>query len=184
MSEENTPLRIILIIVAAIVIPVAVVAGYVWFNRVPNPYSGQVLSVNVYPIHRDLTEKSSTEGIGGQNETYDQILIFADVSIRNTAKIPLFLHDMWSTVNLPDETQRSTAASTSDFEKVFIAYPDTAQYRKAPLPRDITLQPGQQVEGEMIFSYQISQAQWQSATAMNVDISFLHQNPLVMPIAK
>lgn len=184
MAEESNPLRILLIIIAAIIIPVVVVGAYVVINREPNPYKGQVLSMNVYPIHRDLTQKTTTEGIGGQTDIYDEILVFTNVRITNTAKIPLYIHDMWATVDSPDETSRSTAVSASDFQKVFIAYPDTRQYQKSMLPRDATIQPGQQVEGEMIFSYQMSQQEWQSATGMNIDVGFLHQNPLVMKVPK
>lgn len=184
MAEETTPLRIILIIIAAIIIPVVVVGAYVVINREPNPYKGQVLSMNVYPIHRDYTQKTTTEGIGGQNDTYDEILVFANVRITNTAKIPLYIHDMWAIVDAPDETSRATAVSASDFQKVFVAYPDTQRYQKPMLSRDATIQPGQQVEGEMIFSYQMNQQQWQSTTDMNIDVGFLHQNPLVMKIPK
>lgn len=184
MSEENSPSRIILIIIAAVIIPIVVIGGYVWVNREPIPYSGQVLSVNVYPIHRDFKQPTTTEGLGGQAETYDETLVLADVRIRNTAKIPLYLHDMWAVANLPDETDRSTAASGSDFDKVFIAYPDLKQFQKAPLPRDLTLQPGDQVEGQMIFHYQISKAQWDSRNSMDISISFLHQNPLVLNVPK
>lgn len=184
MSEENSPLRIILIIVAAIVIPIVVVAAYVLINREPVPYSGQVLSLNAYPIHRDLSQKTTPDGLGGQTEVYDQVLVFADVRIQNTAKIPLFLHDMWAVVNLPDENERTSAVSASDFDKVFIAYPDTKEYQKPLLSRDLTIQPGQSAEGELIFNYQITKEQWQSAKTMNVGISFLHQNPLIMQVAK
>ncbi|MGC2547838.1 MAG: hypothetical protein WA426_18480, partial [Silvibacterium sp.] len=142
MNEENTSYRALFIVIAAIVIVVTVIGSYVLINRVPPLYSGQVLSVNIFPIHRDLSQKGSTEGIGGENEVYDQMLVLADVRIQNTAKIPLFLHDMWANVNLPDESDRSTAASASDFDKIFIAYPELQKFKKNPLPRDITLQPG------------------------------------------
>jgi hypothetical protein len=184
MAEESSPVRFILIILVAIIIPVVVVAGYVLINREPNPYLGQVLSVNVYPIHRETTQPTTVDGLGGQTETYDEILVFADVRIQNTAKIPIYMRDMWAVANLPDETSRSSAASTSDFNKVFIAYPDTKQYQKAPLLRDTTLQPGQSIEGQMIFHYQLSKAQWDSRSGMDINIGFLHQNPLVMNIPK
>ena len=184
MSEENSPSRIILIIIAAIIIPIVVIGGYVWVNREPIPYSGQVVSLNVYPIHRDFQQPTTTEGLGGQAETYDEMIVLADVRIRDTAKVPLFIHDMWAVANLPDETDRSTAASGSDFDKVFIAYPDLKQFQKSPLPRDLTLQPGDQVEGQMIFHYQLSKAQWDSRSGMDINISFLHQNPLVLHVPK
>ncbi|MFZ0663216.1 MAG: hypothetical protein WAM66_11030 [Acidobacteriaceae bacterium] len=182
MSEENPsyPLRAVVIVIIAIVVVLGAIAAYVYFGRAPVPYQGKVLSVNVYPIHRDLSQPTTTEGIGGQNETYDEILVFANVSVKNTAKVPLYLEDMWATVNLPGENDRAPAASESDFNKVFIAYPETRQYQKPPLRRNITLQPGQQAEGMMIFNYQMNQKQWESATGVNVALSFVDQYPLVM----
>jgi hypothetical protein len=184
MSEETRAYHPWFTIIAAFVIVTAAIAFYVWYARVPTPYAAQVLSVNVYPIHRDLSQPTSTEGIGGQNDVYDEVLLLADVRITNVAKIPLYLRDMWADVDLPDESDRSSAASGSDFEKVFIAYPDLQQYKKPPLPRDLTLQPGQQVEGMMIFNYQqMDKAKWDSRTATDIGISFIHQKPLVLHLA-
>lgn len=180
MRDENPAYRAVLIVIIAVVVVLAAIAAYVYFGRTPVPYQGNILSVNVYPIHHDMTQPTTTGGVGGQKETYDEILIFANVSVKNTAKIPLYLRDMWATIDLPDENEKSTAVSQSDFSKVFLAYPETKQYQKPPLARDITLQPGQQVEGMMIFNYQISQKQWESATGMNVSLSFVNQNPMVM----
>lgn len=180
MSEENPSYRTPIIILAAIVLVIGAIAAYVYFGRAPNPYQGKILSVNVYPIHRDLTQHSTTEGVGGQTQIYDQILVFANASVKNTTNIPLYLRDMWAIVDLPDETSRSSAASGEDFHKVFVAYPDTKQYEQPLLPRDTTIQPGQQVQGQMIFSFQMSQKQWKSASDVAVYLSFAHQNPLVM----
>ena len=177
-------MRIALILIAAILIPAAVIASYVWFNREPIPYTGQVVNVNIYPIHRDITSKTTTQGIGGQAEAYDELIVLADVRIKDVAKIPLFLQDISATAVLPDETDTSTAASRRDFNDVFIAYPDLKQYQKAPLPRDLTLQPGQEAEGQMVFNYQLNKTQWDSRSGMDINISFLHHPPMVLHIAK
>jgi hypothetical protein len=184
MSEETRSYYPWKPIVVAIIIASAAVAAYVYFARVPDPYSAKLISLNVYPIHRNLTSPTTVQGIGGENETYDEVLVLADVRINNIAKIPLYLSDMSANVDLPDETQRSSAVSASDFDKLFIVYPDLKQYQKPMLPRDLTIQPGQSVEGLMIFSYQISQQQWQSASAMNINVDFIHQKPLVIPVPK
>jgi hypothetical protein len=182
MSEETKSYHPWFTIIAAVVIVAAATAAYVYFARVPTPYTGQVLSVNVYPIHRDFSEPTTTQGIGGQNETFDEVLVLADVRIKNVAKIPLYLHDMWVDTSFPGETDRSSAASASDFDKVFVAYPDLRQYQKAPLLRDITIQPGQQVEGMMVFNYQMNKAQWDARTGMDITLDFIHQNPLVLHV--
>src|SRR6185437_1279726 len=137
MSEENPSYRAVVIVIIAVVVLLGAIAAYVYFGRAPEPYQGKILSVNVYPIHHDLTEHTTTQGIGGQNETYDEILLFANVSVTNTAKIPLHLENVWSNINLPDENEQSNAVSQVDFKKVFIAYPETRQYEKAPLPPNL-----------------------------------------------
>ena len=180
MSEENPSYRIFLIVIAAIILVLGAIAAYVYIGREPNPYQGKILSVNTYSIHRDITQPTTAEGMGGQKETYDEMLVFADVSVKNTTNIPLYLRDMWAIVDLPDETSRSSAASVEDSHEVFIAYPQTKQYEKPLLARDTTIQPGQQAQGTIVFNFQMSQKQWQSASDVAVYLSFAHQNPLVL----
>lgn len=182
MSEDNPSYRIILIIIVAIVIAAGTVGGYVWVNWVPTPYKGQVLGVNFYPIHHEFTQPTTTEGVGGQAETYDEMLVFADVSVKNVSKSPLYIQDIWAVVNLPGESDRSDAASVSDFDKVFIAYPDTKSFQKPPLHRNVTIQPGQQVEGEVVFNYQLPQAKWDTRTGLDISIGFGNQGAMVMHV--
>jgi hypothetical protein len=182
MSEETKSYHPWFTIIAAIVIVAVATAAYVYFGRLPTPYSGQLLSVNIYPIHQDLDQPTTTEGVGGQGDVFNEVLVLADVRIKDVAKIPLYLHDMWLVTNFSGESDTSTAASASDYDKVFIAYPDLKQYKKAALLREITLQPGQQVEGMMIFSYQMDKAKWDTRTGMDINISFIHQHPLVLHV--
>ena len=188
MSEEKITSKAWFPVVVAIAVAVLAAAGvFAWIYTRPALQTGKVLSVNVKPIHRELgtgpVNGSRTEGVAGQPDIYDEMIVLADVEIKNQTDIPLFLHDMWGVVHLPDDDQRSLAAPSRDFEKVFIAYPELKQLEKAPLPRDITLTPGQQVEGMVIYSYPISQAQWDSRTGMDLTFSFLHQKPLVLQVA-
>jgi hypothetical protein len=173
--------------VAATVVLMALAIGtYLWIHFTPSVHAGQVLSVNIYPIHRELGTGSPNharmDGIGGEPEIYDEILVLADVQIKNKTDIPLFLHDMYAVVHLPDGDQRSLAASGRDFDKAFVAYPDLKPLRKDPIQRDITLTPGQQVEGMVIYHYEISKAQWDSRTGMDLTFTFQHQKPLVLSV--
>lgn len=182
MSEETKSYHPWFTIFAAIIIVAAATAAYVYFARIPTPYAGQVLSVNIYPIHQKLDQPTTVEGVGGQGDVFNEVLILADVRIRNVAKIPLYVHDMWAIADFPGESDRSDASSASDFDKVFIAYPDVQKYKKAPLLRDTTIQPGQQIEGMMIFNYQMDKAKWDTHTGIDLYISFIHQNPLVLHV--
>jgi hypothetical protein len=190
MSKETTTSKAWFPVVAAsCVLVVLAIGAFLWIHFTPPVHAGQVLSVNVYPIHRELStgpvNGSRTDGVQGQPDIYDELIVLADVRIRNQTDIPLFLHDMSGVVHLPNgEDQRSLAASERDFDKVFIAYPDMKPLRKDPLPHDLTLTPGQQVEGMVIYNYPISKAQWDSRTDMDLMFSFLHQKSLVLNVPR
>jgi hypothetical protein len=185
MSDTRSGNNAWLVVLVAFVIVVAAIGAYVYFDQKPPVHAGQVLSLDVYPIHRELNSNGpATEGLQGQSETYDEVLVFADVRVENHTSIPLFLHDMWAILDLPDGLQRSTAASPADFAKVFAAYPDLAHLKKDPLPRSLTLTPGQKVDGLLVFNYQINKAQWDARNGLDIYFSFLHQKPLILHVAK
>jgi hypothetical protein len=183
MSDEtnqagNHPLFVGL---AATLIVVCCIGAYVWINYAPPVHAGQVLSVSAYPIHRELSTGSALGGLTGGPNVYDELIVIANVHIKNQAKIPLFLHDMWGDVTLPDgDVERSLAASPTDYRKVFVAYPQLAPQQKSPVLRDTTLSPGQEVEGQLIFHYPISAQQWNDRKGFDTVIEFLHQKDLVL----
>ncbi len=188
MAKESITSKAWFPAVGAFVLVVLAIGAYVWINNKPPVHSGQVLSVDVYPIHRELTtgplNGSRTDGLQGQPDIYDQLIVLANVRIKNQTDIPLFLHDMWAVVHLPNgEDERSLAASSRDFDKAFIAYPDLKPLRKDPLPHDLTLAPGQQIEGMVIYNFPISKAQWDSRQDLEMRFSFLHQKSLVLDAA-
>jgi hypothetical protein len=188
MSEEKITSKAWFPAVAATVVLVLLAVGaYVWIKLIPPVHTGQVLSIDIYPIHRELStgpvNGAKTDGLQGQPDIYDQLIVLANVRVKNQTNIPIFLHDMWGIVRLQnDEEQRSLAASARDFDKVFIAYPELKPKRKDPLPRDLTLTPGQQVEGMVIYNFPISKDQWDSRQDMEMHFSFLHQNSLVLSV--
>jgi hypothetical protein len=170
--------------VAAVVIVVAIIGAYVWINTKPPVHAGQLMSITVYPIHRELSTGSAIGGLAGAKDIYDEEIVIANVHISSQTKMPLFLNDMWADVTLADgTTQRCTAASTSDFHNVFIAYPDLASRQTAPILRDTTMTPGQQLDGQIIVHYPISAQQWNQRRDFKVYVQFLHQKDLVLDAA-
>lgn len=168
-----------------LVAAVVVIAGWAiyWhFVQQPPVAAGEIVSVHYYPIHSEIQEGSAGAGMAGTNEGYNELLILADIQVRNQAKIPLFLNGVEATLTLPgDEPQHNLAAGRDDFARVFEAYPSLSQYYAKPLKQDLTLQPGQQTEGLVIFSFPISQQQWDSRKNASVVVTLLHQNSLSIP---
>ena len=166
---------------AAVVVAVACIGTYVWVNEKPPVHAGQVLSVTAFPIHRELSTGSGLGGVNGGANVYDETIVIANVRIKSQTDMPLFLHDMYGDVTLANgDIQRDLAASGSDFRKVFVAYPSLASQQKQPMPRGITLAPGQQIEGQMVFHYPISKQDWDSRKSFDIDVEFIHQKDLIL----
>jgi hypothetical protein len=182
MAENEGPGNHPLItVLAATIIVIACIGGYVWYFNTGPVHAGQVVSVSAYPIHRELSTGAGLGGVKGQPDVYDEVIVIADVKIKSTTKLPLFLHDMWAEVTLPNgEIEQCLAASGEDYKKVFVAYPALAPQMKTPVPRDITMTPGQEVEGQMIFHFPISGKDWDGRKQFDVVVGFLHQKNLVL----
>ena len=172
---------------ASVALAALAIGAFLWIHFTPPVHSGEVISVDVYPIHRELStgpvNGSKTDGLQGQPDIYDQLIVLANVRIKNQTNIPLFLHEMWAVVHLQNgEDQRSLDVSGREFDKVFVAYPDLKPLRKDPLQRELTLAPGQQAEGMVIYNFPITKAQWDSRSDLEMRFSFLHQNSLVLDV--
>jgi hypothetical protein len=180
-DNENSGVHPLFAAVAAAVIVVAIIGAYVWFNTKPPVHSGQVVSITGYPIHRELSTGNAIGGLAGAKDVYDEEIVLTNVHIKSQTQMPLFLHDMWADVTLADgSTQRSIAASTTDFHNVFIAYPSLASKQTAPILRDTTMTPGQQLDGQIIFHFPITGQQWDQRKDFKVYVQFLHQKDLIL----
>ena len=183
MAEEmNSGKRALLIVLVATVVVVVVIGAYVYVDEKPPVAVGQIVKLDVTPIHTEMRVGTGAQGIQGGMDTYDQLLIVAQVQVRNQTNIPLFLHDMWSNLTTVNgEEERSLAANKNDFQSVFIAYPQMAALKQEPLLRDITLQPGQSAQGLVIFHYPMTKDQWDARHKFEAVVSFMHQKNLVLP---
>lgn len=184
MSDRNgSVLNPLLSVVIAILLVGGIIGGYLWSTWTGPLYAGQVVSVKTYPIHRDLATGAAMGGISGTPDVYDEVIVLASVKIKSTTKLPLFLNGMWGDLTLQDgKTQRDLAASPSGFPRVFIAYPALKPDEGQPVPSGITLNPGQELDGQLIFHYPVSEQDWNARQSFAVTIDFLHQQPLVMQV--
>ena len=173
------------LVIAAIAVSIAL-GLYVWLGQKPPVASGEVLASNVYPVHWTINNGASgNDGMAGTSESNDQVIILTKIKIRNQTNIPLFVQDVGSAIKLPDGSeQTNVAASDTDMKRVFEAYPSLSYLRADPIPRDITLSPGQTAEGLAIFNYPISKEQWDTLQTAKVVVQFMHQKNLDITIGR
>lgn len=182
MSESNgSSIHPVFAVVAAIVISAGIIGAYLWATWTGPVHAGTVTSLYAYPIHRELSTGSGLGGVNGGPNVTDEVIVIANVQVKSTTKLPLFLSEMFGNLTLADgQVEQSLAASGSDYRKVFVAYPALASQQKAAMPRDITMTPGQVIDGQLIFHFPITEAQWNGRQGFDVDIRFIHQKDLVL----
>ena len=168
------------IVIAAVAVSIAI-GLYVWIGQRPPVAAGDILTMNLYPVHTLINNGGGggDSGMAGTAEYYDQLLILAKVKIRNQTDIPLFMQDISAAIKMPDGSEQvNVTASDKDMDRVFQAYPSLNYLRTASIPRDTTLTPGQSVQGLAIFNFPITKEQWDSLQTAKVVVSFMHQKNL------
>lgn len=177
-KTTNHPL---LIVFVAAIVSVAVIGGYVWATYTGPVHTGQVLSLSAYPIHRELSTGSGLGGLNGGPNVYDEVIVIANVQVKSTTKLPLFLQDAFADITLANgEVQESRAAGGNDAKKVFVAYPELAAQQQPALPLGITMTPGQVVTGQVIFHFPITKQDWDGRKAFDIDVRFINQKSLLL----
>ena len=163
------------------VVVLLVIGAYIYVEEKPPVVAGDVLHLSAYPIHRESKASMfSTPQVGQVDNNFDEVIIIADVRIHNQSQGSVFLADMAALLKLPTEEDRSAAATASDFNRVFIAYPTLAPMKQQPLVRDTTIPAGATAEGQLVFNYPITKEQWDQRKSLDITLSFINQKDLVL----
>ena len=89
-------------------------------------------------MHRE-TSGFDASGAVMPKEEFDQVLVFTHLKLHNQSKNPVFLRQILTNVTLGDGIHSSYAATPSDYERLFAAYPDLASLHGKPLALDATV---------------------------------------------
>ncbi len=161
-------------IIATVVVTIAI-AVYVIAGEKPPVATGEILDVWAHPMH-EITPAFDAAGESVSQSTFDQVLVFTRVRLHNQNKNPIFLHQIMTNVTLADGTVDSSfATSASQYERIFKAYPDLAQWHTPPLSTELTLEPGQTVEGTFVSSFRMAKDQWDARKALDFTFGFRYQ---------
>jgi hypothetical protein len=165
--------------IAATVLVSFAIAIYVIAGEKPPVASGEILEVWAHPMH-SVTAAFDANGSAMSQTSFDQVLVFARVRLHNQTEHPLFLHQILTNVTHPDGSiDSSYATSASQYERVFLAYPDLAQWKAPALSTDdFTLEPGQTVEGTFVSSFRMAREPWDTRKALDFTFNFRYQKPV------
>lgn len=163
---------------AAVLVTIAI-AIYVIAGQKPPAVTGDVIAVWAHPQHTE-TSGLDANGAAMEKESFDQVLVFAEVRLHNQSKIPLYLLTVMANASLDDGIHSSYAAGLSDYDRVFLAYPGIPVPHGPGLPINLTLDPGQSADGTFVSSFRLSKQQWDARKDLNFSFTFRYQPSLVL----
>jgi type VI protein secretion system component Hcp len=165
--------------VAATILVTIAIAIYFIAGQKPPAVTGDVIAMWAYPHHTE-TPGLDANGAAMVQESFDQVLVFTEVRLHNQGKIPLFLLTVLTNATLDDGIHSSYAAGLSDYDRVFLAYPDIPVPHGKGLPINLELDPGQSVDGTFVSSFRLSKQQWDARKNLSFSFSFRYQPTLVL----
>jgi hypothetical protein len=165
---------------ATVVVGIAI-AIYMVAGQKPPIANGTILAVWDHPQHT-TTSGLDASGAPMVQQNVDQMFVFAKVTLHNQSDHPIFVVNILTNVTLDDGIHSSYAANKSDYDRLFVAYPDLqVTHGPALSPLDTEIDPGQTVEGEFVSALKgITKQQWDARKKLDFTVSFRYQPSLVL----
>ncbi len=156
-------------LIAVVVLSAAIGLFYWWVHK-PPVASVEVTRIRAHAVHT-INTPLDAKGVQTPGEVFDQILILTDLHVRNQSDEPIILREMMTNINVPDGPRSSMAAGPTDYDRIFIGYPELAGLKTRTIQRDTVIQPNQTIDGMIISSFHISKEEW----TQRKDLTFTFQ---------
>jgi hypothetical protein len=163
-------------VIAAVAVSIAI-AVYVIAGQKPPASAGEVNRSVAHFMHRE-TASFDANGAPMPKQEFDQVLLFTHIKLHNQSKEPLFLRQIMANVTLPDGLRTSYAATPTDYNRLFAAYPDLAPLQGKSLATEETIPAGEWLEGDFVASFRVTKADWESRKSLDYGVSFRYQPEL------
>ena len=167
--------------IAAAILVLALVGLWLYAHQ-PPPLQGEVRHLWIHPMHTMLTRRDAA-GVTQSPEVFDQVLVLAQIHLQNRSSHPVILQHLLTNLTLPDGIDSSYAATATDYERVFVAYPELASLRTQPLRSDTVIAPQSSVDGMIVSSFQMSAERWKQQSGMNFEIDLKMHPALILTAA-
>jgi hypothetical protein len=165
-------------VVATIVVSLAI-AAYVIAGQKPPVVTGEILDVTAHPMHSE-TAGYDANGAPVPRESFDQVYVFTRVRLHNQSPGPVFFSTMLTNATLADGVHSSYAASATDYDRIFLAYPGLPVPHDKAVPLDSTIAPGATMEGTLVSAFKLTKEEWDARKDLSFTFTFRYQPSLVL----
>lgn len=181
LGEELTKgtSHVVIASIVATIVVAAAIAAYVIAGQKPPVATGQIVAIWAHPQHT-VTSGFDASGAVVPKETFDQVLVFAEVQLHNQGKGPLVLSNIATNATLDDGIHSSYAATAADYDRIFLAYPDLHVPHGKPLALATEIDPGQTIVGDFVSAFRVDKQQWDARKALSFTFAFHFQPNLVL----
>jgi len=148
-----------------------------------------VITVAVTPLHTGLlpthTIYKSNSIVLGQDHTEDVLFVAETLHIDNKTRNPVTLDGFHITFTDPTGAQLTEeAVNKHDLPGLETTFPAIKPIEGNRLHSDTVLEPGQTVEGTLLFSLPIPQSMWDTRKDASIQIDLYHLKPVFQVIPK
>ena len=164
---------------AAFVVVTVAITLFLIADHKPPAAVGEVTQIWAHPVHT-LSTAVDANGVRGNTEMFDQVLVFANIRVRNQSDQPIVLREMTTNITLDDGIHSSYGASANDYDRIFIAYPQLAGLRSKTLVRETVVAPGQVMDGMIVSAFHIAPSVWATRKDLNFSIDFKYHPTLLL----
>jgi len=165
-EEFDSPRRTlppVLTLAIALVVVVVFIVGVAYIFRSKPTAQGEIDNVFV-----------------SQNKGQPNSMLAIQVSLRALGDKPLYIKDITADLETRQNTYSDPAASPSDFERYFQAYPDLRDHAMKPLAVETKIPPGTQERGTVIVTFPIDPSEFETRKSLTVTIQPYDQKPIVL----
>jgi hypothetical protein len=163
---------------AAVIVTLAIAILFVTGRQKPL-VTGEIVQVWAHPCHVE-TAGIDANGEAMAKQSFDQVLLFAHIKLKNEGQAPLSIEDILANAKEPDGIDSISAGGSAQFEEVFVAYPELAALHTKGLSPHATVAPGQSVDGTVFWAVRMTKQQWDARTDLNFTFKFQYQPSLVL----
>jgi len=111
------------------------------------------------------------------------VLVAINVTVHNSGEKTLWVHDIKGTIKTDNGEFTDGAASESDYERYFAAFPALKQHALAAIPPETKIAPGAETQGTVVVSFPVTQDGFDKRKSLSVVIQPYDQ-PLPLVLTK
>jgi len=106
-------------------------------------------------------------------------MVLVQVTLRNVGNKTLYIKSIKSNLKT-DQDLSDDAASPTDYERYFMAYPGLKEHSTRALVVETKIAPGAEQKGTVLVSFPVTKEQFDARKDLNVIIEAYDQNPIVL----